>query len=126
MAESWSARARRLDRERRRREEERRRRKMRQALSAEAYLRMARRAARRHLRQLTAAQRRKLKRELRKRKYAATKKMFGQCPTCGRANGPGHTCRIRFGEHGAARLRARMDKRGQSDYPDLWRGKKAA
>ncbi len=120
MAESWSERDRRLRRER---EERRRRRRRRRAPDPVA---MSRRALRRYLRSLSGPARRRLKRELRKRKYAAQKRVFGACPTCGRAGGPSHTCRMRFGEHNAARLRARMDKREQADYPNLWKGRRAA
>jgi ribosomal protein L32 len=123
MAESWTERARRLER---RREEERRRRRRRRALTPEQLARMGRRAARRYLRHLTGPARQKLKREIRKQKYKAAKKAFGACPTCGKANGPGHTCNMRFRERNAENLRRRMEKRGQEDYPDLWRGRQAA
>jgi len=122
MAESWSERSRRLDKKR---EEERRRRRQREKLLRDL-ARAPRRAAKKAVKDLTGPARRKLEREIRKKKYAATKKAFGPCPTCGRANGPGHVCRIRFSERNAANLRRRMEKRGAEDYPDLWKGRRAA
>jgi hypothetical protein len=96
MAETWSERARRLKKDRKRQ------------------------------RSLTGPARRKLKRKLRKERYAARKRVFGPCPTCGRAGGPGHTCNMRFSERNSQRLRDRMDKRQQPENPDLWRGRRAA
>jgi len=126
MAESWSERARRLDKKQ---EEERRRRRQREKLLrdlARTPGKAAKRAARKAVKDLTGPARRKLEREIRKKKYAAAKKAFGPCPTCGRANGPGHVCRMRFSERNAANLRRRMEKRGAEDYPDLWKGRRAA
>jgi hypothetical protein len=39
------------------------------------------------------------------------KKVFGKCGTCGKTNTPGHTCKMKFSETNAARLKKRMDNR---------------
>lgn len=43
-------------------------------------------------------------------KRAMNNKVFGKCGTCGRANVPGHTCKMKFSERNANALRKRRDQ----------------